>query len=404
MSQRRYLLLLICIASLTACQPRASELRLVAPSSDLDLDIANSIATTLERDSSFRLTISEEQLAGEQALDALLSGEADLAVVSNYLPFRDGIATVMPLYPSVLHIAYRDGWDATSAYTLLNNARVFAGAEGSASRLIFERITARLQLPDDAYAFVDELLSGNVDIVVVFAPISPQRVAELDGFKIFSFASPSDIGAGSIIDAATMMHPALRAFIIPESIYGAATKGPVVTVAVDKLLVARDDLDPADVYDFVSTVRRLRPALSANRPGLFDQLDTGFDVSNSTFVVHAGTQNFLQRDEPTIYERYSGVAEVAVTLLIALISAAFAAIRLLKMRRKNRIDEFYSAVIAIRDSIAHDSRHEDRAQARQAVKKLQNTAFNLLVEEKLAADESFQIFITLSNDVLQQLD
>jgi hypothetical protein len=28
----------------------------------------------------------------------------------------------------------------------------------------------------------------------------------------------------------------------------------------------------------------------------------------------------------------------------------------------------------------------------------------MLVDEKLAADESFRIFITLSNDVVQQLD
>ena len=41
------------------------------------------------------------------ALNAVASGEVDLALVSNYLPFRSDIATVMPLYPTVLHIASR---------------------------------------------------------------------------------------------------------------------------------------------------------------------------------------------------------------------------------------------------------------------------------------------------------
>jgi hypothetical protein len=34
---------------------------------------------------------------------------------------------------------------------------------------------------------------------------------------------------------------------------------------------------------------------------------------------------------------------------------------------------------------------------------MQDKAFELLVDEKLAADESFRIFVTLSNDVLQEL-
>jgi hypothetical protein len=48
----------------------------------------------------------------------------------------------------------------------------------------------------------------------------------------------------------------------------------------------------------------------------------------------------------------------------------------------------------------------DQAQRDQAtanIRALQDEAFELLVDEKLAADESFRIFITLSNDVLQQL-
>jgi len=37
------------------------------------------------------------------------------------------------------------------------------------------------------------------------------------------------------------------------------------------------------------------------------------------------------------------------------------------------------------------------------IRSLQEEAFKLLVDEKLAADESFRIFITLSNDVLNQI-
>lgn len=42
-------------------------------------------------------------------------------------------------------------------------------------------------------------------------------------------------------------------------------------------------------------------------------------------------------------------------------------------------------------------------QAILRIEQLQDEAFDLLVHEKLAADESFRIFVTLSNDVLGQL-
>jgi hypothetical protein len=176
-----------------------------------------------------------------------------------------------------------------------------------------------------------------------------------------------------------------------------------VTVAVDKLLVTRSDLDDSVVYDLINDILRLRPALAARMPGLFQELTEDFDASRSRFVLHAGTQAYLQREAPTLMERYSGIAEVVVTLIVALASAAIAGIRILRLRRKNRIDTFYSRAHNLRRSITELSSTEERQRVIGQVRDLQSEAFDLLIAEKLSADESFQIFITLSNDVLQQL-
>jgi hypothetical protein len=271
---------------------------------------------------------------------------------------------------------------------------------------MFERIIERIGLSTDAFSYVDQdekMSSADPDIAIIFAPISPQRIAELDGYKLYSFGTPSDIGGGSVVDAAALLNPPLRPFVIPATVYGPANAGPVVTVAVDKMLVVRNGLDASLVYDLISTVRRLQPALSATRPGLFTQIAEDFDVSKSTFVLHPGSQDFLQREEPTVYERYSGVAEVVVTLMIALASAILAGFRILKMRRKNRIDKFYAAAIEIRNSICGSSSADERLLAAKKIRELQDTAFEQLVDEKLSADESFRIFVTLSNDVLEQI-
>jgi len=373
------------------------------PVAPVDQGIATDLVKLLDRESAIRVSLTSTPVSGASALDALLAGTADIALVSNNQPFRPGIRTVMPLYPTVLHIAYRTGDRETDTDITIRGSRVFAGAPGSASRLMFDRITARLGLGADDFSYVD-LDEDSPDIVIVFAPISPARLADYPEFRLWSFGNPEDIGTGSRVDAAVLLNPTLRPFVIPLGTYGEANPEPILTVAVDKMLVAREGLEQSVIYDLINELKRLQPALSAQRPGLFQEFSDDFDTGRSTFVLHAGTAAYLNRMAPSVYERYSGIAEVAVTVLIALFSLAIAGLRIFRMRRKNRIDTFYSETIRLRNSVNSDSSQEEITQACAAVRALQNNAFDLLVDEKLAADESFRIFITLSNDVLRQLD
>jgi len=398
-----------CFALLSACDTGPHELRLVTPTEPVDASIVEKFSSLLDAEARVRIQLTTTPLSEAMALDAVASGEADLALVSNDLPFRSDIATVMPLYPTVLHIGRREGSSPSQGLEMFRGATIFAGPEGSASRLVFERIAARLNLDSDEYRYVSGI-DDAPDIVIVYSPISPERItdirelrAQFPNFELSTMGAPQDIGMGNIIDAAVLMHPHFQPFVIPVGTYGELTKEPIVTVAVDKILVARSDLDSAVVYDLINEILRLRPALAAKWPGLFQQLSDDFDTSRSTFIVHAGTQGFLQRSAPTIYERYSGIAEVAVTLIVALASAGFAMVRIFRMRRKNRIDSFYTRTIALRRSVNDSTGPEELQQIIEEVRGLQTTAFDLLVDEKLAADESFRIFITLSNDVLQQL-
>ena len=392
-----------------ACDKAPHELVMVLPTEPVDASIAEEISILLDGGASVRIRLTASPLAEEAALDAVESGEADLALVSNNLPFRSEIATVMPLYPTVLHIGSRTNADASHGAELLRGASVYAGPEGSASRLMFERIVERLGLGPEEFRYVSGI-EDVPDVVIVFSPISPTRIAEIrkllrdyPDLALISMGEPGDIGTGGIIDAAVLMNPHFQPFIIPVGTYGSLTPEPVVTVAVDKILVTRNDLDSTVVYDLVNEILRHRPALAGKRPGLFQQLGDDFDTSRSTYVVHTGTQAYLQRSAPSVYERYSGIAEVVVTLIVALGSAAIATVRIFRMRRKNRIDGFYTQTIALRRSVTESSEAAEIDRVINEVRSLQNQAFDLLVDEKLAADESFRIFITLSNDVLRQL-
>ncbi len=394
---------------LSACDSGPHELRLITPTEPVDASIVEEFGNLLDQEAAVKVQLTATALSEEAALDAIASGDADMALVSNNLPFRTDVATVMPLYPTVLHIGSREGLSDIPGPEMLRGATIYAGPVGSASRHMFEQIAARMNLGTDDYRFVNGI-EDIPDIFIVFSPISPERItdirelrAEFPDFQLLSVGTPQDLGTGSVIDAAVLLNPHFQLFVIPVRTYGEITQEPIVTVAVDKILVARSDLDSAVVYDLINEILRLRPALAAKWPGLFQQLSDDFDTSRSTFILHAGTQAFLQRSAPTIYERYSGIAEVAVTLIVALGSALFAAIRIFRMRRKNRIDEFYAKTIALRRSVNDSTEAEELQRIIGEVRDLQTTAFDLLVDEKLAADESFRIFITLSNDVLRQL-
>ena len=404
----RSAVLCIAVAFAAGCERGQTELRLVKPpDSGVDSEIVQDIVDLLGHDSEVSIALSDTGQSEESALDDLISGDADIALVSNNMPYRPGISTVMPLYPTVLHIGHIGNREFEIGTELFRGAKIFAGPAGSASRMMFERYISRSDLSPADFTYVEDAGGGLPEVFVVFAPISPDRLAQLladyPDMRLVSSGEPGDVGTGSPIDAMILMNPQLEPFVIPVGTYGDATPEPILTVAVDMLLVARSELSESVVYDLVSEINRLRPALASQRPGLFQRLSDDFDTGNSTFVLHPGLVAYLDRNEPTIYERYSGVAEVLVTVIVALFSAIFAGVRIYQMRRKNRIDAFYTEVIAIRSTLSDSSTDDDRTAATQEIRKLQNTAFEMLVDEKLSADESFRIFISLSNDTLRDL-
>jgi hypothetical protein len=288
---------------------------------------------------------------------------------------------------------------------LLSGATVYAGPRDSTPWQLVQQIAELLEFEPGEMKMAEDL-DETLDVAVIYAPIDRERVMNnplLRDFKWFSFGKPEDIGKGSAVDLAVLWNPRLRPFIIPAGTYGKLTPEPVVTVAVDNLLVARQDLDASLVYDIFAEILRVRPALFSSRPELFQPLDDQLASANFVYSLHPGALAFLKRDEPTFIERYSSVAEVLVTLLVAVCSGLFAVIKIYRIRRKNRLDEFLVEVIQIRNGINEKSTEDERHLATAKVRGLQDSAFELLVDEKLAADDSFRIFTELSNDTIDRI-
>ncbi len=398
-------LALLALFTLSACGRPTADIDLIMPVMPIDQKIAQQIVELVDEESGLHFNLVPPPEGSVSVLDALESGYGDIAFAPNNERYRETVTTIMPLYPSVLHIVTRKERPAESLEQLLAGAVIYAGPPGSIPRLLGEQLVDDLDFAPGEVVFTDDL-AMNPDVIILYVPIDRDRIVGDPGllnFKFFSFGRPEDIGRGSAIDRATLLNPKLRPFVIPIGTYGDLTPEPVVTLAVDKLLVAREDLEEALVYDIFAEILELRPALFGERPELFQPLDEQVARSNFTFSLHPGALDFLQRDEPTFIERYSGVAEVLVTLLVAAISGMFAVIKIYRIRRKNRIDRFYLEVIKIRDSVTPRSGEAERVAAIASIQNLKNRGFQLLVDEQLAADESFRIFIELTHDAIDDI-
>ena len=398
-------LLLLVLCGAPALAKSVTELDLIMPELEIDRVIARRIVELVNEDSGLQINLVPLPDSSMNPLDALEAGHGDLAFAPNTGEYRDGLSTVIPLYPSVLHVVSDKARPADSLEGLLRGAVIYAGAQDSIPRKLAQRIVDSFEFAPDEVTFTTDQ-NESPDVIVLYAPIDRDRVMDdplLQRFKWFSFGKPEDIGRGSQVDLAVFLNPRLRPFVIPAGTFGKLTPEPVVTVAVDNLLVARADLDKSVVYDIYAEILRLRPVLFSTRPELYKPIDEHIAETNFAFSLHPGALAFLKRDEPTFIERYSGVAEVVATLLVGLVSGLFAIVKIYRIRRKNRLDEFLVEVIEIRNSVQPQSSEDERTAAMTSIRALQDRAYELLVDEKLAADDSFRIFTELSNDTIRRI-
>jgi TRAP-type uncharacterized transport system substrate-binding protein len=405
LSARAPLVVLAASLLLAGCSDTPTTLRIVSGPPQTNEQLATLLATASEEvETPVRLAPGPAVANAEAALTALAEGRADLAIVENSVSYRQpGVRTVIPLYPSVLHIGVRRDRRAQTLGEVLRGATVFAGAEDAPARQLLKRMSSMYAWSGVEFTFVDSA-DSRPDVVFIFAPIAPRSAPLLEGYELLSLGSAEDLGRGSAADGLSLVAPFLRPFVIPEGTYGAMTPTPIVTVAVDTLLVVRADVPRVVVYDLVQSLQMMGPLLVALRPDVaVDELET-FNISHLTFPVHGGALAFRARNEPGFAERAGSIFEVAASVFAGLVAGFLALARFWRGRRKGHIDRYYADALAIRAKLAQESSVQQRAACMTEARGLRDRALASLIDEKLAADESFRIFQALIHDVIRECE
>ena len=85
-------------------------------------------------------------------------------------------------------------------------------------------------------------------------------------------------------------------------------------------------------------------------------------------------------------------------------SRPVALVRLRQRVKKNRIDEYYARVLRIRAETLQHAGGRDWDAAIERIRDVDSEAFDELIDERLLADDSFRIFLTLSSETLHEFE
>ena len=108
------------------------------------------------------------------SLDALTGGYADLGLVENSVAFVPGLRAVLPVFESVLHIAFRDEFEPTNLDKPLMGAHFYVANDSAAGKEFVRLVTKRQRISEQGY-HLDPLLRPGVTDIIIYLARSTRR-------------------------------------------------------------------------------------------------------------------------------------------------------------------------------------------------------------------------------------
>ena len=337
-----------------------------------------------------------------EELDRVGSGEIDFLLHENYSPFdMDGITSAFLAYPKFLHVFHRKSDVNPGSFgDLINGKKIYLEHPNSAERLILQNLASYYSIPDDAYELTRDM--SECDILLDLSSfLSEEFMSRLTDFELYSFGDVMNYGQGSHVEGISLKLHRLRPYVIPEGTYGELTSSPKLTLELDMVMLASEQIGNVAVYDLISTVLRHKQSFVSIDPILFIGLDEQFDRSRLSYPLHEGARSYLDREQPGFFERYAEVAGVSFSILIALITGLISFSKSRVQRKKDRVDVFYKELMDIKNEKVNTT--ELINQRIEDIKVSQNKAFDMLINEELSANESFRIYMELSKETISEL-
>lgn len=337
-------------------------------------------------------------------IDSLKNGSVDIYITDNNASYDDQLRSVAPLFPEILHILYKKENEPQSLHELLEGKKVYCGVENSLEYNLCQKLIHDFKIITDGITFLTLENKTEADVIFEFSDlVSHLELQNLNDYKFYSLDDPEALGTGTIAEAISIRNPGLTPFIIPKFTYGGFAPNPILTLKSESILICREDLDQHMVYEISRLITENKQLFYSISPLMHKGFEYDFEKTNSLFPLHAGTKNFLDRNKPTFIQRNAETIGVIVTLLIGLISGLFTYTNYNKHKKKDKIDVYYEKLDRIRHGIASASQAQIKDWIHE-IRELESETIQLLVEEKLSANDSYLVFMRLVELIRRELN
>lgn len=391
----------LAIIFLASCNPTTLTFSFIYNDEGPNKEIATKMKELLESEFNVEIMLVEG-LNTNANLDSLIQNKIDIGLVENYVNYQEGLNSAFSVYSEVLHILYKDGMDGSTFASLMYGGPVYIGREGSPTYNLMMDLWTYYGLDFSSIDITFDIVDAAV-VVELTNLFTKQHLQDYQGFKLFSFDDARNMSDASSVQGITLKYPRLSPFIIPENSYWSFTEKPIVTLSVDLVMMVRSGMGEVAVNDFTKTMLRNRQIFTSIDPLLFEGMKEDFDQAKLNIPLHEGARIFLEREEPSFIERYAELGGVILSIIIALWSGIVSLTKWQAQKKKDKIDEFYEDLMNIKNGIARIANIAEGMKLVKRVQLAQNKAFEMLIEEKLVANDSFRIYMELSKETINEL-
>ena len=316
-----------------------------------------------------------------------------------------GVMTIAPLYPSVLHVLHKAKEKPSNFMTLIRGASIYAGPPGGAADRLLRQLAKDFNIALAEFEILDNPWTFTPDVYFIFGGLlTNESVEQLSAYRLFSFADKDDEPQGSVADAIVLKHHHLKKFLLPKGTYYPLSNESTTTLSIRTVMIAHEDFPPDLAFEIAKNLFNNAQEYSLDYPLVVRELDIRFNPVDLMLPLHEGSRQFLERDEPGFIEKHVDIIALVFTLIAALLSGVFTLYRRHQQEKKDRVDKYYSKLLGVRDKAQKTIERNELQVFRAQALSVQHEVLQLLIDERVTADSALVAFISLSNQIIDELN
>lgn len=378
--------------------------------SDEDVLVMKQIADNINIHSDFEIEIvSRDSLTEVEAIEGLLENKYDLTTVDNTIDYhgsKQNLRTVIPFFHEVLVVASRLQLGQAEIDSLIRNGDYVVLTKEVDELDFFRRlipnftgdstINYRLEKHFDLQKDLEEN-----HLLLFFSALENYELGKMlfnEEAYIYSLDHAETRGQGSFIEGFCQAYKKTTPYILSRYSFGVTLKDPIFTLAVHELLISEAELPSKVVYDLIETIHQhhVVPIFESSNSYTFQ---VNHQDINLSFPFHGGTIDYINRDQPSFIERYSEFMGFVLSVFIVLFGLGASLKATVNQKKKDRMDEYYHELLELKGRVEETPAKE----LAQKLVDMQNIVFDLLIKEKLSANNEFVIFMMLWDELHHEL-